>query len=187
MKKSDSELPILPPLDFDPPSNGEFCPLPPTELAAQRHQLWRGIVEEQHRRLGMSRRQFAESACGTAAWLYTMGQLVACSDGKQAMTSASDASDARGYDVPAQATGDMAMARELLQHDPFVFDVQTHVSDVEITPWPAGDPPQKVLDFFKEIFVRSGTSVACVSGVPATRGLGLANVQARSLLREMID
>lgn len=223
MKKSDSESPILPPLDFDPPSNGEFVPAPPTPLASQRYEMWKGIVERNHRRLGITRRQFAESACGTAAWLYTMGQIVACSDGKNAMTGAGGSAgnspgtggraggtggnqgggtggnqgsgtggqtrpqDASGYDVPREATEDMGMAGEILAHDPFVFDVQTHISADEISPWPAGNPPQKVLDFFKEIFVRSSTTVACVSGVPSTRELGLGNVQARSVLREMID
>src|SRR5687768_8228049 len=79
-KKSEPELPIVPPMDFHPPSNGEFCPTPPTGLAQQRTRLWRQIVEEKHRRLGLSRRAFAESACGTAAWLFVMNQ-VACKGG----------------------------------------------------------------------------------------------------------
>jgi uncharacterized protein len=226
MRKSDPELPVLPPLDFDPPSNGEFCPLPPTRLARRRWEMWREIVEEKHRRLGMSRRAFAESACGTAVWLYTLGQLAGCGSGGQAASgmgstagvggsgtgaggagggaggrhgggdagadaTASDQApsprDVSGYDVPPEAMEDMALAREMLRHDPFVFDVQTHVSFEEITPWPEKSPPQRVLDFFKEIFVRSNTTVACVSGVPATRQLGIANVRARVILREMID
>ena len=74
MKKTESDLPILPPIDFDPPSNGEYCPIGPTEVGQKRWALWKSIVEEKHRRLGMTRRQFAESACGTAAWLFTINR-----------------------------------------------------------------------------------------------------------------
>jgi uncharacterized protein len=81
MKKSDSDLPILPPIDFDPPSNGEYVPIGPTEVGRKRWELWKSIVEEKHRRLGMTRRQFAESACGTAAWLFTINQIACSSDG----------------------------------------------------------------------------------------------------------
>src|SRR5688572_26527965 len=80
-KKTGPESPILPPLDFDPPSNGEFVPLPPTTTARRRLELWRNIVEKQHRRLGITRRAFAESACGTAAWLLAINQI-ACDDPK---------------------------------------------------------------------------------------------------------
>src|SRR5262245_44675003 len=87
MKKSETDHVILPPLDFDPPSNGEFCPAPPTELGRMRHEMWRSLVEEKHRRLGISRREFAESACGTATWLFVMSQLNAC-DNSGAATGA---------------------------------------------------------------------------------------------------
>ena len=175
MKKSDSEQPIVPPVDFDPPSNGEFCPLPPSELGTRRHELWRGLVEEKHRRLGLSRRAFAESACGTAAWLYTLSQVPACGG------------ESGGYTVSPDAMEDMARAREMLAHDPFVFDVQTHTPDVEIRPWPEKDPPQVVLDFLKIVFVQSNTTVACLSGVPDARSIGIPNVQAKAYLQELID
>src|SRR5688572_19177297 len=81
MKKSDSDLAILPPIDFDPPSNGEYCPIGPTEVGQKRWELWKSIVEEKHRRLGLTRRQFAESACGTAAWLFTINQIACSSNG----------------------------------------------------------------------------------------------------------
>src|SRR5687767_2935793 len=81
MKKSDADLAILPPIDFDPPSNGEYCPIGPTEVGRKRWELWKSIVEEKHRRLGMTRRQFAESACGTAAWLFAINQIACSSSG----------------------------------------------------------------------------------------------------------
>ena len=71
-RKSERDLPVFPPIDFQPPSNGEFCPLPPGNRARRAHELWSAIVEEKHRRLGMTRREFAESACGLAAALYVL-------------------------------------------------------------------------------------------------------------------
>ena len=50
-------------------------------MGRRRYELWKSIVEEKHRRLGMTRRQFAESACGTAAWLFTINQIACSSDG----------------------------------------------------------------------------------------------------------
>ena len=237
MKKSLSEPPILPPVDFDPPSNGEFCPSPPTVLGQRRYEMWKGIVEEKHRRLGITRRAFAESACGTMAWLFTYSQLPACggeggaqgaggsggagvgggaggSGGARGGMSGSSGGggsggsgagggggspdagspdqytspeDMSGYDVPPESMEDMARAGELLNHDPFVFDVQTHISFDEIRPWPERNPPDRVVDFLKRIFVQSNTTVACLSGVPATRGIGLPNVQARQKLFEFIN
>jgi uncharacterized protein len=81
MKKTDSDLPILPPIDFDPPSNGEYAPIGPTEVGRKRWEMWKSIVEEKHRRLGISRRAFAQSACGTAAWLFTINQVGCSSEG----------------------------------------------------------------------------------------------------------
>jgi uncharacterized protein len=183
MKKSAPEWPVLPPVDFDPPSNGEYCPLPPTEVGRRRQALWRSLVEEKHRRLGLSRRQFAESACGTAAWLFTLAQLPACGGGRPAASPR----DAAGYTIDAGALEDMGQARELLSHDPFVFDVQTHISEVEITPWPPASPPEVVLDFLKRIFVQSRTTVACVSGIPATRSVGIGNVEAKATVRALAE
>jgi predicted TIM-barrel fold metal-dependent hydrolase len=79
-KKTGPQHPILPPIDFDPPSNGEYLPIGPTEVGQRRWAMWKRIVEDKHRRLGLSRRQFAESACGAAAWLFVINQI-ACDSG----------------------------------------------------------------------------------------------------------
>src|SRR5436190_11567821 len=113
-KKTGPEPTLCPPLDFDAPSNGEFHPLPPTVAASRRLRRWREIVEAQHRRLGLTRRQFAESACGTAAWLLVINQI-ACDDGgasTAAVPPGADAGpdaaglpgDASGYDVTPDMT-----------------------------------------------------------------------------------
>ena len=61
------------------------CPLPPSPRARRAHELWQRIVEEKHRRLGMTRREFAESACGMAAALYVLN-VVSCGSSDEADT-----------------------------------------------------------------------------------------------------
>jgi len=90
-RKSRPEPDLIPPLDFHAPSNGEFCPIPPTRRAVEAERLWRQMVEEKHRRLGMTRREFANSSCGMAAALLAINQA-ACSTGREAPGSGQGAS-----------------------------------------------------------------------------------------------
>jgi predicted TIM-barrel fold metal-dependent hydrolase len=76
-RKSRPEPAILPPLDFHPPSNGEFMPMPPSRRAVEAEKRFWQMVEDNHRRLGMTRREFARSSCGMAAALIAINQ--ACS------------------------------------------------------------------------------------------------------------
>jgi uncharacterized protein len=230
MKKSDSDLPILPPIDFDPPSNGEYVPIGATETGRKRYEFWRGIVEEKHRRLGMTRRQFAESACGTAAWLFTINQIACSSDGPNPGDTSTGGSgggggrggsgmgagtggsaggggssgsggaggsggtspdgrlagDTAGYDVRRDMMEDMGAAREVLSGNEFIFDVQTHVVPTETT-WMGARPPNQVLDFMTQMFIQSETTVACISGVPATRNLGATGNRARTQMLELME
>jgi len=174
--KSALERPLVSPVSFDPPSNGEFCPRPQSPRANRMERLFWRAVEDLHRRLGMTRRQFAESACGMASALWAINQA-ACGD---------DGGSGAGYGVSDEMMQDEELARQVLSGDDFIFDVQTHVSD-PLEAFERDDPPQRALDFIKEIFVQSETSVACVTGVPATRDLGIGNVEASRTLREIID
>jgi uncharacterized protein len=175
-RKSASDLEVVSPIPFHPPSNGEFCPSAPSARALRAEAVWRRLVEEKHRRLGMSRREFAESACGMASALWAINQA-ACS---------ADEGAAAGYAIDEQMMEDEPRARVALAGSDFIFDVQTHVSD-PLTPFDSAAPPERALDFIKQIFVQSETSVACVSGVPGARALGPGNVQARTMLSEIID
>lgn len=136
--------------------------------------FWRA-VEARHRRLGMTRREFAESACGMATALWAINQAGCGGGGSGA-----------GYAVDEGMMQDEPRAREVLSGSDFIFDVQTHVSD-PLTAFERDAPPDRALDFIKQIFVESETSVACVSGVPGARDLGIENVHARATLREIID
>lgn len=173
-RKSAPDPDIRVPLPISPPSNGEFCPEPPSRERRLAEQLWRRAVEDHHRRAGMSRRRFAESACGAAAALWALNQ-VACS---------SDESPA--FEVDEDMLDDEPRAREVLSGDEFIFDVQTHVNP-PLDGLDEQNLPDEALDFIRQIFVQSDTDVACVSGFPAVRNFDAAGVQANHTLREIVD
>jgi uncharacterized protein len=79
MKKSEPEsVPELP-FSFHPCSNGEYEPPPVTARDIQAEEMYRRLVDEKSRRLGMTRRAFTESASGMAAALFVMNQVYGCS------------------------------------------------------------------------------------------------------------
>ena len=175
-RKSEAEPALVAPIAFVPPSNGEFCPRPPSARAERAEALFWRSVEDKRQRLGVSRRAFVESACGMATALWAINQA-ACGSGD---------GSGPGYAVDDGMLEDQDRARTVLSGNEFIFDVQTHVSD-PLTPFEEPDPPARALDFIKQIFVQSDTTVACVSGVPAARNLGAGNVQARTLLSQIIE
>ena len=175
-RKSAAEPEVVSPFPFHPPSNGEFCPVPQTPDALRAEALWRRTVEEKHRRLGMTRRQFAESACGMASALWALNQVACGSDG----------SDGGTYQVDDDMLEDPERARTLLSGEEFIFDVQTHSAD-PLVEFDESNPPDDASDFIKQIFVQSDTTVACITGVPAVRRLGVDNLNASRQLREIMD
>jgi predicted TIM-barrel fold metal-dependent hydrolase len=175
-RKSAPEPDVVSPFPFFPASNGEFSPRPPTADAVKAESLWRRTLEDRHRRLGMSRRQFAESACGMASALWAINQ-VACGSGS---------SDGSVYAVDDGMLDDEERARVALSGSEFIFDVQTHLSD-PVPSFEASKPPDRALDFIREIFVQSDTTVACLTGTPATRALGIDELQSRDVLQEIIE
>lgn len=177
-RKSDADPELRSPIPFAPPSNGEFCPRPPSARARRAEQLWQRAVEDKHRRLGLSRRQFVESACGVATALWAINQA-GCGDGEGSGSGS-------GYAIDDGMLDDPERARVALSGHELIFDVQTHVSD-PLTPFEVDDPPARALDFIKQIFVQSDTTVACVTGTPAVRGLGEGGIQGNRLLSELID
>ena len=75
-KKSATDPPVESVIPFSPCSNGEYVPGPVTERARRAEQLCRRIVDDNHRRLGLTRREFARSACGIAASLLALDQMM---------------------------------------------------------------------------------------------------------------
>jgi predicted TIM-barrel fold metal-dependent hydrolase len=208
MKKSAPEPEPCSPIYLGPISNGEVPPEPRTREHDLAEDLYRRVVEEKSRRLGISRRRFIDSSCGMLAAFWVMDQVAGCNgDGGMgtaggsgggggsggsggpdgARDQAAMANQDGGYDVPKDALEDQAQADAILAGDEFIFDVQVH-NRVPAPPWNASicqarNPQVCPTDFLREIFVASDTDVACLSGYPND----VPSIQARDGLRRMID
>src|SRR5687767_14215805 len=132
-RKSQPELPPSSPIAFRPCSNGEYCPLPESARDRRAEELFLRIVEEQHRRLGMTRRAFSQSSCGMAAALLVINQVYGCGSSRSAgqpggagAGGAAGGGGAAGYEVDAGMVEDPEQACETLTGDEFIFDVQVH-------------------------------------------------------------
>ncbi len=199
-KKSQPEPPIQSPIAFRPCSNGEYCPPPKTERDARAEARYREIVETKSRRLGMSRREFSESACGVAAALLLINQTYGCSssgdgtgvtgpgtvDGGGSGGGGGVGQDAAGFDVDANMMEDSGAACEALMGDEFIFDVQTH-TPMPLSPWRDSPLPVDAETYINTVFVDSDTTMVVISGVPGSRGGGIENVEARRQLQDVID
>lgn len=156
--RGDEERPRLP-LALHPLSNGEYSPLPRSELVTEAVRRALDSAEVNARRLGISRRAFLRSAAGMAT---TLGALAACSNEQSAArpttappttrgqrpspTSTSTSSSTSStsstatsttalgpggtFTVPTEATIDDTVATSILAGEEFVMDVQTHLIDV---------------------------------------------------------
>ncbi len=166
------------PFELGPISNGEFLPAPPTEVTAEAARRLRELADETAPRLGMSRREFLRSSCGTAAALFV---LAAChSSSRRAHGQAPGGT----FNVPRSSTTDTAHASEVLGGDEFVFDVQTHLLEFDLSRADAeGADFARVFPYascgaadwrecfgidhwFREMFVRSDTTMGVISAVP---------------------
>ncbi len=164
----------VPPLELGPISNGEHLPFPPTDVTREAVRRLRALTDATAPRLNMSRRDFLRSSCGTAAALFV---LAAChGESKKAKGQPPGGT----FTVPRTATTDPAQAREVLGGDEFVFDVQTHL--LEYAPGADGEFGAGFPYFgcgeadglqcfgidhwFREVFVRSDTTMAVISAVP---------------------
>src|SRR5262245_17609281 len=171
-RKSELDLPIESPVPFRPGSNGEFVPLPPTDADRRAEEAYRRVVDENARRLGVSRRRFVTSACGTAAALAVISETYGCG-GPPA------------YAVDKKATLDADAACAKLRGDEFIFDVQTHHVDLdrdwyernllrralEVNPDKACGEARRLAcwsadQYIREVFIHSDTSVACLTLLP---------------------
>lgn len=218
MKKSDprdlaDERPESP-ISFHPSSNGEFEPRPLSERDRRAAAMYRSVVDERAPRLGMTRREFTESASGMVAALFVLNQVYGCSSDANTQgatggaggfsrdagfdiphdVSAMDAAQANaeaGFDASAKAIEDAALADSITNGQEFIFDVQTHTT-VPAPPWDAStcnnkSPMLCPTSYLSGIFVDSDTSVACLSGYPAPRQNDRPSIQARGRIKEIVD
>ncbi|NNE73745.1 MAG: amidohydrolase [Acidimicrobiales bacterium] len=140
------------------------------------------------RRLGIGRRQFLQSLCGSALTLLTLN---ACSsEARQAAgpgtTSLASTTPGGTFALPATSTTEAPVASTILDGDEFVMDVQAHLLEYDLVPdatWD-GSPflglqfPQQncgeadpracfsIEQFLDLYFLQSDTSIAVLSAIP---------------------
>jgi len=176
------------PIKLGPVSNGEFLPVPHTPLVREVIRRTRVLADENARRLGVSRREFLNGVTGMAAALFV---LSACSS-----------EDARSkgrrpggsFDVSTTSTIDRESALGQLGGAEFIFDVQSHYVNYDQAPqlgewtaiFPGAGCPEGVEAgsakacftadaYFREMFVRSDTSMAILSALPTPGMNGLSS------------
>jgi predicted TIM-barrel fold metal-dependent hydrolase len=146
------------------------------------------LADDNARRLGMTRRRFLNSVMGSAAALFVLN---ACSRDK----SKSDGTEPGGtFNVTTSSTIDRDNALGQLGGEEFIFDVQTHYVNYDQAPglgeWTAVFPfancqegkdakdPKACFTadaYFREVFVRSDTSMSLLSALPTPGTTGLSN------------
>ena len=180
------------PIELGPVSNGEYAPLPPTDLVKEAAKRALSDIEDNRRRTGMSRRRFI-AACGNAT---VLAALAACSREQAAVstetspsttgaaTTQAATSTAPGgtFEVPEPATTEPEAAAEVLGGNEVIVDVQTHLLEFdEDSPrsgfWGSGFPQASCdLDDPRDCFSieqwlalvlgGSDTTIAVLSAVP---------------------
>ena len=175
------------PIKLGPVSNGEFHPQRHSPMVREVIRRTHQLADDNARRLGISRRRFLSGATGAAAMLFVLN---ACSE-----EDASDRGESPGgsFDVSDDATTETSAALDELGGAEFIFDVQTHYVNYDLAAeqgeWTAVFPHASCPEgedagdgrvcftadaYFREMFVRSDTSMAVLSALPTAGLIGLA-------------
>lgn len=182
------------PIPYGPISNGEFDPVAAEAHIAETVRRTEAAADSAARRLGMGRREFLRTVCGSAAALLVLG---ACSRD-------SGNGDGGTYDVPEEAALDPDAAFDALGGDEFVFDVQTHLLDFELLEnagavYIGGAFPQAQcgedddrlcfsLDtYLEELFLRSDTNLAVISALPIPGDANPLPIETMAEARDTAD
>lgn len=171
MIRYEDQEPVLP-LSFDAVSNGEYLPPPVTPQARAAETLAKDWIDQASRRAGMSRRRFLKSSAAMAAVLLAIDSTALGRAGGR-------------YLIDPGARWEAAMADTYFSAGEFVFDMQGHLLEYDLDPSTAGnwfwgasfpqaacaeeDDPRACFSmnhFLEEIFVRSDTRMAALSGLP---------------------
>ncbi|HEX6222312.1 MAG TPA: amidohydrolase family protein [Acidimicrobiia bacterium] len=164
------------PIAFEQCSNGEYDPEPMTPVRKRAELLARAGVDEAIRRTGMSRRDFLRSASALAICLGAIDASIAAARG---------VAPGRFYPFDPLSRLDSDAARSIIGPSEFVFDVQGHLLEYDLDPSTRGDwfwgsqfPQARCEEeddpracfatnhFLEEIFIRSDTTMAALSGLP---------------------
>jgi uncharacterized protein len=169
------------PIKLGPCSNGEYDPEPLSPVLTETVRLAREECERSARRLGMTRREFMLSVCGTATTLLV---LDACTrEAFRADPVAQSAAPGGGFRIPPEATSEPEAAHEAIGGEEFVFDMQGHLLEYDLNPIAHGQDfwtpfPQQncgeadprtcfsMENFMTEMFLRSDTTMLSLSALP---------------------
>ncbi len=186
------------PIKLDPCGNGEYDPTPATPLVKETIRRANAAVEDNRRRLGMSRRQFLRSSLGSATVLaalaactresgQTGGTFVTEPDGGAGSTAAIAAPDpTTTLDGAATTEAIGPLDREL------IFDVQGHLLELGEGQAPPGFPQSACgeadpgdcysIDHFLElVLVDSDTHLVMLSAIPFAPGALSPEVMERTI------
>src|SRR5215469_6944025 len=185
------------PIKIDATSNGEFRPVPlgPVLRAARRLATHR-ITANAHRTCA-SRRAFLRGLCGAATTLITYQEVFAATGRVGG-----------GFVLPKESAFEPKAAAETLTGKDFIFDVQTHMVDVNgawrrgrgkgwesaLASFPQGGcgEPDPVAcfsadRFVKEVFVDSDTQIAVLSFVPGLPEDNPLNIEEALRVRTLVE
>ena len=186
------------PIKLGPCGNGEFDPPPPTPAIAETIRLANIAVNENARRLGISRRDFLRSSLGAAT---TLTVLAACTreDGQTGGTFVVDpesttTSTTAATTTTTEATLDEAAAEEAVGplDQELIFDVQNHLLELGPGQNPPGFPQSQcgeaipgdcysIEHFLELVFVDSDTHLAMLSAIPFAPGALSPEVMQRTM------
>ena len=170
------------PLELGPVSNGEYVPPPPSPVLREAARRARELIDRQSRRRGMSRRDFLRTSMAAAAVFVA---LDACTSDEH--TARTGRKPGGTLTLPEETTVDPDAATDALGGDEFVFDLQTHFLEYDLsTPsgnFGSGFPQAACGDadaracfsldhYLEEVFLRSDTRFAVVSAIPASANDG---------------
>ena len=158
------------PFPVRPVSNGEWLPRHDVRKAHATEQLIRDEADAQAKRHGMTRAQFLRTAAGTATAFWVLNKV----------NGLAQTGEAAVLPVGRSACVDLDAGRELLDRSMFVMDVQTHHADTARFPGTnfcflrfldqqgCQQNPESIgqLNFIKETFVDSETTIGVISGLP---------------------
>lgn len=178
------------PFPVRPVSNGEWLPRHDVRKARVTEQLICEEADRQAKRHGMTRAQFLRTAAGTATAFWILNKV----------NGLAQTGEAAVLPVSRAQCVDLDAGRELLDRSMFVMDVQTHHADTARFPGTGfcflrfldvqgcQQNPEAIgqLNFVKETFVDSETTVGVISGLPNGVPLGPeVMAQTRDLVNQL--
>ena len=182
MNKLDPEGTRLP-IKIDSTSNGEYAPIPISEINQKANRLALDRATENARRVGQSRRKFLISSCGAASTLLAFNQANAYGNKRGGF-----------FELSEESALDRFAAAEQVDGQEFIFDVQGHYVNPEgdwLSRLPESARPYAQMEkasceaadgddrsylnclsageFIKDVFLDSDTDIMVLSFVPSTR------------------